>query len=127
MLVLYETAAGYALFKLVDDGKMEKPEEIYKDFESVEKANQAYVFCDLEIFFFWHLTVDPFFFLLLHSVKLKAFKKFENTTDALSAVTGIVEGKMPKNLKKFLETEISEKEMKKEKLVISDPKLGMCC
>ncbi|GAN04212.1 nop-domain-containing protein [Mucor ambiguus] len=98
MLVLYETAAGYALFKLVDDGKMEKPEEIYKDFESVEKANQA--------------------------VKLKAFKKFENTTDALSAVTGIVEGKMPKNLKKFLETEISEKEMKKEKLVISDPKLG---
>lgn len=75
------------------------------------------------------LTFDswPFFFLLLHSVKLKAFKKFENTTDALSAVTGIVEGKMPKNLKKFLETEISEKEMKKEKLVISDPKLGMCC
>lgn len=62
MLVLYETAAGYALFKLVDDGKMEKPEEIYKDFESVEKANQAYVFCDLEIFF-WHLTVDPFFSL----------------------------------------------------------------
>jgi len=56
MLVLYETAAGYALFKLVDDGKMEKPEEIYKDFESVEKANQAYVFCDLEIFFF--LTFD---------------------------------------------------------------------
>jgi nucleolar protein 58 len=55
---------------------------------------------------------------------LKAFKKFENTTDALSAVTGIVEGKMPKNLKKFLETEISEKEMKKEKLIISDPKLG---
>lgn len=59
MLVLYETAAGYALFKLVDDGKMEKPEEIYKDFESVEKANQAYVFCDLEIFFFdiWQLTL----------------------------------------------------------------------
>lgn len=56
---------------------------------------------------------------------MQAFKKFENTTDALSAVTGIVEGKMPKNLKKFLESEISEKEMKKEKLVISDPKLGM--
>jgi nucleolar protein 58 len=58
------------------------------------------------------------------SVKLQAFKKFENTTDALSAVTGIVEGKLPKNLKKFLESEISEKEMKKEKLIISDPKLG---
>lgn len=44
MLVLYETAAGYALFKLVDDGKMEKPEEIYKDFETADKANQAYVY-----------------------------------------------------------------------------------
>jgi nucleolar protein 58 len=42
----------------------------------------------------------------------------------LSAVTGIVEGKLPKNLKKFLETEISDKEMKKESLVICDPKLG---
>jgi nucleolar protein 58 len=42
----------------------------------------------------------------------------------LSAVTGIVEGKLPKNLKKFLETEISDKEMKKESLIICDPKLG---
>ncbi|KAI8889508.1 Nop domain-containing protein [Backusella circina FSU 941] len=98
MLVLFETAAGYALFKLVDDGKLDKPENIFKEFETSEKANKA--------------------------VKLQAFKKFENTTDALSAVTGIVEGKLPKNLKKFLETEISEKEMKKEKLIISDPKLG---
>jgi nucleolar protein 58 len=56
-------------------------------------------------------------------VKLKAFEKFENTTDALSAVTGIVEGKMPKNLKKFLQAEI--KDMNKEQLIISDPKLGM--
>lgn len=59
----------------------------------------------------------------LFSVKLKAFEKFENTTDALSAVTGIVEGKMPKNLKKFLQSEI--KDMNKEQLIISDPKLGM--
>ncbi|ORX43486.1 Nop domain-containing protein [Hesseltinella vesiculosa] len=98
MLVLYETAAGYALFKLVNDAKLEKADDIWKEFETAEKANQA--------------------------VKLKAFSKFENTTDALSAVTGLVEGKVPKNLKKFLESEISEKEMKKEKLIISDPKLG---
>lgn len=69
--------------------------------------------------------IDHFFFHYPpFSVKLKAFQKFENTTDALSAVTGIVEGKLPKNLKKFLETEISDKEMKKESLVICDPKLG---
>ncbi|KAG2226458.1 hypothetical protein INT45_014202 [Circinella minor] len=98
MLVLYETAAGYALFKLVDDKKIEKPENLWKDFETPDQANKT--------------------------LKLKAFSKFENTTDALSAVTGIVEGKIPKNLKKFLSDEISEKEMKKEKLIVGDAKLG---
>lgn len=58
------------------------------------------------------------------SLKLKAFGKFENTTDAMQAVTGIVEGKMPKNLKKFLSDEISEQDMKKEKLIVGDAKLG---
>jgi nucleolar protein 58 len=43
MLVLFETAAGYALFKLVDDGKLSKPESIYQEFETSEKANKAYV------------------------------------------------------------------------------------
>jgi hypothetical protein len=43
MLVLYETAAGYALFKLVNDSKLEKSEDIWKDFETSEKANAAYV------------------------------------------------------------------------------------
>jgi nucleolar protein 58 len=43
MLVLYETAAGYALFKLVNDLKLEKSEDIWKDFETSEKANAAYV------------------------------------------------------------------------------------
>jgi nucleolar protein 58 len=70
------------------------------------------------------LNFPPLFPYVYYSVKLKAFQKFENTTDALSAVTGIVEGKLPKNLKKFLETEISDKEMKKESLIICDPKLG---
>jgi hypothetical protein len=43
MLILYETAAGYALFKLVNDAKLEKADDIWKDFETAEKANQAYV------------------------------------------------------------------------------------
>ncbi|KAL1914889.1 uncharacterized protein VTP21DRAFT_7805 [Calcarisporiella thermophila] len=98
MLVLFETPAGYALFKLLDDGKIEKPEELYKAFESPESANKL--------------------------VKLQAFGKFENTTDALSAVTGIVEGKLPKNLKEFLSAELSEKDIKKESLIVADPKLG---
>lgn len=59
-----------------------------------------------------------------NSVKLKAFTKFENTTDALSAVTALVEGKLSKNLKEFLSESISEKEMKKESLIVGDSKLG---
>ncbi|ORY05988.1 Nop-domain-containing protein [Basidiobolus meristosporus CBS 931.73] len=98
MLVLHETPAGYALFKLLDDGKIEKPDDLYKEFETAEKANQT--------------------------IKLKAFQKFENTIDALSAATAIVEGKLDKSLKKFLSDEISEKEMKKESLVVADSKLG---
>ncbi|KAF9190211.1 Nucleolar protein 58 [Haplosporangium sp. Z 767] len=98
MLVLYETPAGYALFTLLDDGKIEKPESIWKSFETPEQANKT--------------------------VKLRAFTKFENTTDALSAVTALVEGKLSKNLKEFLSKEISEKEMKKESLIVGDAKLG---
>ena len=63
MLVLYETPAGYALFKVKDDGKLEQPDQLYKEFESPEKANKA--------------------------IGLQAFSKFENTTDALAAVVKI--------------------------------------
>ncbi|KAJ1944418.1 Nucleolar protein 58, partial [Linderina macrospora] len=63
MLVLYETAAGYALFKLLDDSKLAKADDLYKDFASPVSANKA--------------------------VKLHAFHKFENTVDALSAVTAL--------------------------------------
>jgi nucleolar protein 58 len=41
MLVLYETSAGYALFKLVKDSKLNKPEEIYKEFQDAETANNV--------------------------------------------------------------------------------------
>jgi len=36
----------------------------------------------------------------------------------------LVEGKLAKNLKEFLSKEISEKEMKKESLIVGDAKLG---
>jgi hypothetical protein len=41
MLVLYETAAGYALFKLLGD-ELANADDIYKDFETPEKANKKY-------------------------------------------------------------------------------------
>jgi nucleolar protein 58 len=40
MLVLFETAAGYALFKVLEDDKLKEPDELWKEFETPEKAKQ---------------------------------------------------------------------------------------
>eukprot|EP00005_Dracoamoeba_jomungandri_P002969 CAMPEP_0174256864 /NCGR_PEP_ID=MMETSP0439-20130205/6053_1 /TAXON_ID=0 /ORGANISM="Stereomyxa ramosa, Strain Chinc5" /LENGTH=457 /DNA_ID=CAMNT_0015339669 /DNA_START=143 /DNA_END=1516 /DNA_ORIENTATION=- len=56
-------------------------------------------------------------------VTLKEFKKFANTTEALSATTAIVEGKMDKNLKNFLKDSILKNELG-DKLAVADAKLG---
>jgi hypothetical protein len=42
MLVLYETAMGYCLFKVSDTAKIESA-DLWKEFESPEKANKLYV------------------------------------------------------------------------------------
>ena len=81
MLVLYESAAGYALFKVSDESKLSNPEKIYKDFETAEKAAGM--------------------------VKLKAFHKFTDTAEAVAAATGLVESKLSKGLKKFLKKNVS--------------------
>ncbi|CAG8783130.1 8324_t:CDS:1, partial [Racocetra fulgida] len=38
MLVLFETAAGYALFQVLNEGKLETPEELWQAFETPENA-----------------------------------------------------------------------------------------
>jgi len=96
MLVLFETPAGYAVFKLLDEGKLAKSDSLYEDFESIDKARNV--------------------------VKLKQFQKFEDTTEALSAATAAVEGKMSKSLKKLLKKVIAEDAH--EKLAVADAKLG---
>jgi nucleolar protein 58 len=53
---------------------------------------------------------------------LKDFGKFQDTADALSAATAIVEGKVSKNLKKFLKKAF--KKSADEKLAVSDLKLA---
>jgi len=96
MLVLFETPAGYAVFKLLDEGKLAKSENLYEDFETIDQAKNM--------------------------VKLKKFQKFEDTTEALSAATAAVEGKMSKSLKKLLKKVIAEDAH--EKLAVADAKLG---
>lgn len=96
MLVLFETPAGYAVFKLLDEKKLQQSDNLYEDFESVESARNV--------------------------VTLKKFQKFEDTTEALAAATAAVEGKMSKSLKKLLKKIVAEEAH--EKLAVADAKLG---
>jgi len=96
MLLLFETPAGYALFK-VQDGKLGEVSDIWQDFQTPSKAGKV--------------------------VKLKAFSPFGNTTEAVVAATSIIEGTMDKSLKKFLTKNIVSKEISDE-LAVADIKLG---
>ena len=78
MLVLFETPAGFAIFKLLDEKKLQQSENLYQDFASVESAKKV--------------------------IKLKSFEKFEDTSKALASAASLIEGKMSKDLKKFLNT-----------------------
>jgi len=96
MLVLFETPAGYAIFKLLDEKKLTKTENLYHDFETPEGASKV--------------------------VKLKHFQKFTDTTEALGATTAAVEGKMSKSLKKMLKKVVA-KDLQ-DQLLVADAKLG---
>ncbi|XP_072539648.1 nucleolar protein 58 [Salminus brasiliensis] len=96
MLVLFETAAGYAIFKVLDEQKLQQVDSLWKEFETPEKANKI--------------------------VKLKHFEKFQDTTEALAAATALVEGKIGKSLKKVLKKVVAKDAH--EQLAITDAKLG---
>lgn len=93
MLLLFETPAGFALFKVLDEGKLSKVEDLWKEFSSADSARQV--------------------------VKLKAFSKFENTSEALEAATLLIDSKPSKGLRKFLRAHCSG-----ETLAVADSKLG---
>ncbi|KAJ9540456.1 hypothetical protein OSB04_026962 [Centaurea solstitialis] len=93
MLVLFETPAGFALFKVLDEGKLSKVDDLWKEFSSSDTARQV--------------------------VKLKAFSKFENTSEALSAATLLIDSKPSKGLRKFLRAHCDG-----ETLAVADSKLG---
>ncbi|GAA5990212.1 hypothetical protein JCM10908_005876 [Rhodotorula pacifica] len=93
MLVLYESAVGFVLFKVA---KLDNPKDA---FDTPEGANNL--------------------------VKLQAIHRFTSTASAVEDMTAVGEGKISKTLKKFLTDEISgNKKLKKEQLVVSEPKLG---
>ncbi|GIY19850.1 nucleolar protein 58 [Caerostris darwini] len=98
MLVLFETSAGYAIFKLLKEKKLVKPEKLRKEFETVEKSNKL--------------------------LKLLHFEKFKDMEDALSSATATINGKMSKSLKKCLKGLIAEGVH--EQLAVGEAKLGGC-
>lgn len=55
------------------------------------------------------------------SLQLQHFQKFDDTTIALAAITGSIEGKIPKPLKKLLKKIQDDTE---ESLLVADSKLG---
>ena len=60
VLVLFETPGGFALFKVIKDGKIKDIDNLHTSFETADKANQV--------------------------VKLTAFKKFKDTKEAMKSV-----------------------------------------
>ena len=80
MFVLFETPAGFALFKVLDQGKITDAKTIESNFLSAKKAQNV--------------------------IKLKSFEKFANTAEATKAAVELVEGKLGKGLKSFLKNEL---------------------
>jgi nucleolar protein 58 len=80
MYVLFETAGGFALFKVIKEKKLDKVDSLHEEFATPEAAEKI--------------------------VKLKAFKKFKDTKDALKSVEKLVKGKLCKGLEKFLDKNI---------------------
>ena len=97
MLVLLETPAGYALFKVLSEKKLRKVEDIWEHFETQEAAQKV--------------------------VSLVSFSKFKNTKDAVLCTNKLLSGKLSKKMRKFLQTNIISKNVQ-ENLAIQDKKLA---
>jgi nucleolar protein 58 len=131
MLVLFESAAGYGLFKVLSEGKLKDVGDIYTHFSSVESANNVYVSCIQQTQ--RHLVRQSRLLVCgltlptptphPGSVKLHDFSAFDSTADGLVAATALTEGKLGKDLKKFLKKSIVDKGLKDE-LHVADTKLG---
>lgn len=102
MIVLFDTPAGYSLFKVTNEKKLAKTdaEDIHKKFFST--ASDATSF-----------------------VNLVSFQPFQDTADAVSAATACIEGKVSKTLKSFLKKQIKNKNLKGESLAIVDKNLAV--
>jgi len=102
MIVLFETPAGYSLFKVAKEKKFAKTDadDMYNNFFSNAKDATSFV-------------------------NLIAFQPFHDTADAVSAATACIEGKLSKSLKSFLKKQLKNKEIKGDTLAIADKTLAV--
>lgn len=105
MLVLFETSAGYALFKVLDEDRIQKVSDIIQAFSDSETAS--------EVQFSIHSISD------ILSVELQAFRKFKDTKEALVATDKLINGMIPKSLEKFLSKHIISKEVQDQLIGIT--------
>uniref|UniRef100_A0A915PZX4 Nop domain-containing protein n=1 Tax=Setaria digitata TaxID=48799 RepID=A0A915PZX4_9BILA len=94
MFVLFETAAGYALFKILDEKKLENADSIWNECSAPEKMQRV--------------------------LQLVSFKKFKDAAEAVENVARLSEGKLTKALKKTLKGKLQ----KNEQLIVGEVKLG---
>jgi nucleolar protein 58 len=74
--VLFETPGGFALFKVLKDGKLKDVDNLHESFATPAGADKI--------------------------VKMTAFKKFADTKEAMESIEKLLEGKASKTLQKFL-------------------------
>ncbi len=96
MLVLFETASGFGLFKLLKDKKLKSAESVNQLISSQKSMRKE--------------------------LQLLAFHKFSSTAESLEANATLIEGKMSDPLKKFLEESVIQKEIT-EQLAVADSKI----
>jgi len=102
MLVLFETPAGYSLFKVANEKKLSKT-------EPTDLYNKCYPTPEAATSFF----------------NLLSFQPFHDTADAVSAATACIEGKVSKSLKSFLKKQLKKKDCKGESIAVQDKALGL--
>lgn len=85
MLLLFETACGYAVFKVLKEKKLNKCENVFEEFNDEEK--------------------------LAKLLSLQHFEKFKDIDEAVKLTTNSQSGKLPKKLKKLLSEHVQEEQL----------------
>lgn len=100
LLILYEHASGYALFRV-------------KEFEEVSMLQSQVEKCVTDLSKFQSI------------IKLSAFSPFKSGTNALDNINSISEGLLHEDLQTFLENNVPKSSKKQKVLLgVADPKIG---